>query len=805
MADIVSGGNREIKTGGGAYFEAPVTIEHGDLVLGDKIIQAPPTGVAARFQLPSAPPDFTGREAELSDLRAAIAAREAAAAISAAGIFGLRGQGGIGKTALALVLAHELAPQYPDAQIYLDLQGTTTPLLPTAVMTHVVRAFAPTAQLPAEEASLAAAYRSVLHGQRALLLFDNAAGAEQVLPLVPPATCLVLLTSRQRFTLPGLRPFNLGVLPRPESVALLLKIAPRIGTHADAIAVLCDDLPYSLRRASSALAEHEDLSPERYLARLRDEQGRLKELDPALASLALSYDLLSPALQAAWCALSVFAGDFDAAAAAAVLALDLEPASDQLSGLLRNSLVEFDTTANRYSLHDLDRLGAGARLVGIERASAERRCSTYFGRVLAEANTKYLEGGDQALASLARFDLERANIEAGQAWAAAHAADDDDIARLCSAYAGASWAIRQLRQPAQDDLAWTEKALRAARQIKDQRHESAHLGNLGLAYAALGDPRQAIDYHEQALKIDQALGDRYGEGQSLGNLGLAYAALDQPGRALEFFTQHLAIARDMGDRRGEANALGNIALAYAALNRTGEALKTYDQVLGLMRAIGNRHGEGNTLTLMAHLWADQGDLPRAIGLYEQHLAIARELGDRHTEASILGNLGLAYASQNEYQRAIGLYEQHRTIAREAGDRRGEADALSNLGHAYYRLSNLGRAVEVYEESLAVRRELGDRHGEAGTVSNLGGAYAALGDARRALECFELARRLMHDLGDQRGEAYALWNTGQALDHFGNGPAAIAQVEAARRLFEQIGDAANAETVRQKLAAWQSAR
>ena len=789
MTDTPSGDQRDIHTGGGAYFESPVTVKAGDFVAGNKIIQPPPSGVDARHQLPAPPRDFTGRETELAGLRAAA---------EAAGIVALRGQAGVGKTALALVLAHALAPQYPDGQIYLDLQGTTSPLTSGAVMAHVVRAFKPVEQLPVGDAGLAAAYHSVLHGQRALLLFDNAFDAGQVAPLAPPPGCLLLVTSRQRFTLPGLRPFNLGALPRPQSIELLLKIATRVGADADEIAALCSDTPMSLRLAGSALAEYEDLTPERYLVRLRDEQGRMKALDKLLASLALSYDLLPPHLQAAWRALAVFAGGIDRPAAAAVLALDDEAAGDRLSDLLRYSMVEYTSATQRYYLHDSARLAAGARLSSDERARAERRHAIHYERVLAGANTRYLEGGDKAQAGLIRFDQEWANIEAGQAWAAAHAAQDDEAARLCSGYAGASWAIRSLRQPAQDDLAWTEAALRAARQIKDQRHETVHLGNLGLAYVALGQPRQAIAYHEQALSIDRALGDRYGEGQSLGNLGLAYAALGEPGRALEFFTQHLAIARELGDRRGEANAAGNIALAYAALGETSRALAAYEQVLGLMRAIGNRHGEGNTLTLLAHLWADLGDLPRAIGLYEQHRAIARELGDRRTEANVLGNLGLTYAALPDLPRAIDLYEQHRAIAHEIGDRRGEADALSNLGNAYYR-SDPGRAVEFYEQSLAVRREIGDRPGEGSTLNNLGGATAALGDARRALECFTQVLDIMREQGDRRGEAYARWNMGEALNALGDRPAAIARAEAALRLFEQIGDADNAAKVRKQLA------
>ena len=92
--------------------------------------------------------------------------------------------GGVGKTALALVLAERLAERYPDAQFFLDLRGTSKePLSAAQAMAHVVRAYYPTAPLPESEEELAATYRSVLHGQRALLLMDNAAGRAQVEPL----------------------------------------------------------------------------------------------------------------------------------------------------------------------------------------------------------------------------------------------------------------------------------------------------------------------------------------------------------------------------------------------------------------------------------------------------------------------------------------------------------------------------------------------------------------------------------------------------------------------------------------------
>ncbi|MGB8509465.1 MAG: DUF4062 domain-containing protein, partial [Pyrinomonadaceae bacterium] len=315
-----------------------LTIIGGDSVAGDKIggdtvardkvtniYNAPAAALPALHQLPPPPRDFTGREAELNELMAQI--ERGGATIS-----GLQGLGGIGKTALALKLAERLAPRYADAQFYLDLKGASAQAVSVAdALSHVIRAYHPTAKLPEGEAELRALYLSVLHGQSALLLMDNAAGREQVEPLVPPASCVLLVTSRRHFQLPGLHPLSLDTLLPADARLLLLKIAPRITERADEIAHLCGYLPLALRLAASALAERVNLSPAEYVRRLSDAQRRLELVE---ASLALSYELLNPATQKLWRALSVFPDTFDTAAAAAVWEMDADAALDTLGELV---------------------------------------------------------------------------------------------------------------------------------------------------------------------------------------------------------------------------------------------------------------------------------------------------------------------------------------------------------------------------------------------------------------------------------------------------------------------------------------
>lgn len=610
----------------------------------------------ALHQLPSPPRDFTGREDELDELMRAL--ERGGVTISA-----LQGLGGVGKTTLALKLAQKLTPRYSDAQFYLDLKGTSkTPLSAADAMSHVIRAYQPTARLPEGEAELSAQYRSVLHNQRALLLMDNAADDKQVEPLIPPESCVMLVTSRQHFTLPGLFPMNLDALPAEDARNLLLKIAPRIGEQADTIAKLCGYLPLALRLAASALVERVDLGVEDYVRQLTEGRQRLKLID---ASLSLSYELLSPEMQGRWRVLAVFPDTFDTVATAAVWEIETDAAQDALSELVKYSLLEWDETTTRYRLHDLARLFADARLSEAERSIGQRRHASHYLGISQKAKELYKQGGEALKRGLVLFDLEWSNIQAGQSWAEEHASEDDAAASLCSYYPDAGAHLLDLRQQPRERIRWREAALSAARRLKDQAAEGAHLGNLGTAYAELGEMRRAMEFFEHLLTITRKIGSRRGEGQALGNIGSAYAMLGKAHNAIEYYEQWLLIARETGDRQGEGQALGNMGNAYTIL----------------------------------------GETQRAIELYEQDLEIAREIGDRRGEGQSLGGLGNAYAELGEPRRAIEFYEQRLVIAREIGDQRGEAIALWNMSLVLDKLGKRNEAIAHAEASLKIKEQI----------------------------------------------------------------------------------------------------
>jgi tetratricopeptide (TPR) repeat protein len=530
-----------------------------DVIGRDKItqiIQAQPPAVQALHSLPPPPADFTGRVAEVDQLIQRLGEGTGAA------ISGLSGMGGIGKTALAIYVAQRLTDRYPDAQILLDLQGTSDPpLAPADAMAQVIRAFQPQADLrQVSESELPALYRSVLSDKPALLLLDNARDAAQVRPLLPPPPCAVIVTSRRHFVMPGLQPLRLDVLKPDDARDLLLSICLRLDANAGRLAELCGYLPLALRIAASDLAARVDLSPADYLAQLEAHRlARLASEDDPDQNVErvfdLSYGQLAPEMQARFRALAVFPAPFDSLAAASVWALEPEPTRESLSELVRSSLVEYDAPPSpassrgglggggegRYRLHDLLRDFADARLTPDERYTAQLRHAQYYLQVATAAKELYKKGADNVLSGLALFDAEFPHIRAGQAWSASLASTDEDAARLCYQYPDAAVHIIDLRLHSRQWIAWLESALAAGRQLGDRQGEGAHLGNLGLAYADLGEVQKAIEYYEQSLAIDRTIGDRQGEGSRLGNLGNAYSDLDDLPTALAYAESALKI------------------------------------------------------------------------------------------------------------------------------------------------------------------------------------------------------------------------------------------------------------------------
>lgn len=600
--------------------------------------------------LPPPPRGFTGREKELEDLRKT-------AGQSGTVITGLKGMGGIGKTALARVLAWEWSARFPDAALELDGQGLNGAAAPngTGLLEMVIRAFLPDRKnLPEDEVSLRGIYLSLLYGKKALILLDNARDAAQARSLLPPEGCALIVTSRTNFMIDGCAPYAVGKLKNAEAKELLCSAYPAL-TEEDATELvrLCAGLPLALRLVAAHLKLDAgdcggvaDVSG--YLGKLRS--GRLAHLDAEAEdagevaiseTLRLSVELLPENQRQSWANLAIFTADFDAQAAGKIAGVERE----MLTSFLRRSLLE-PAGPERYKLHDLAAEYARGYLSANVIADLTLAHAGHYTAIGICADDLYLKG--DVGGGLALFDRERAQIEA--AWSALVARQDDVAAWLIIRLVRAIAYVSNLRFHPRQSIVWLESHLGAARRIGDRNMEGYALGNIGLAYSDMGDSRKAIEYYEERLEIARQIGDRRGEGNSLGNLGNSHADLGDARKALEYHENALVVSREIEDRRGEGIDLGNLGIAHKNL----------------------------------------GDVQKAIGYHQQCLEIAREIRDRRGQGNALGNLGIAHAELGDTWKALGYYEEQLTIGREIGHRRAEGNALFYSAEIY---ESLGERVE----------------------------------------------------------------------------------------------------------------
>ncbi|HQV68647.1 MAG TPA: tetratricopeptide repeat protein [Thermoflexales bacterium] len=731
-------------------------VNNGLIITGDgktvsltQVIQMYGDLPSALCQLKSVDEHFTGREEQLNEIIKVVGAGGAAA------IAGVQGKGGIGKTALALMAGYALCPAYPDAQVFVELGAFSgSPRTAEQARDDVLRAFYPNAKLPDDQRVLWNEYRAALSGvKNGLMILDDAANDAQVQALRPPPGWGVIITSRHNLSEGN--PVPLDVLPEPDAMKLLRAICPRLSEdEATHMAGLCGRLPLALRIAGGFLKVKTTKPAREYLSELSaDRLGRLG--DAVETVLARSWAALNETERAAWAALSIMPASFTREAGAALLPSLPRVTSrggvrggEVLDELAAYNILDYDAATERFVWHDLLRELAAKKLSEAERGAAARRGAAqlrhaaYFTQMAYTANKLYLQGGAGVVNGLAMFDRERAHIESAFDTLRTLKAHRELIELVDAVvYIG-----QALRFHPRQSMAWLEAQREAAHASGHKQAEGWALGNLGNAYAALGDARRAIEFYKQCLTLHREIGDRRGEGADLGNLGNAYAALGDARWAIEYYEQCLTLHREIGDRRGEGADLGNLGLAYADLGDAQRAIGFYEQRLVIAREIGDRRGEGNALGNLGTAYRNLGDARRAIGFYEQQLEIVREIGDRRGEGAALGNLGSAYHSLGDARRAIGFYEQYLAIAREIGDRRGEGNAIWGLGNCYLNLSDEKTAIQNFEQALKIMTDIGDKGAVASLSWNLGLWYEAQGNLVRAAELMQVRVDFLRGIG-----------------------------------------------------------
>jgi len=653
-------------------------------------------------QLPAGVPDFVGRDDVVADLSDRLT-RGADHNASGIEVTVISGAGGVGKTTLAIHTGHQVRTAFPDGQLFARLRGVDArPVRPKQVLEEFLRALgASPAALPDSVQELSAEFRSRLSGTQMLIVLDDAAAADQVLPMLPGESgCAVLVTTRRSLAgLPGVNRVDLDVLDSTASLTLLSRVIgeDRVAAEPEAavgLTEVCSGLPLALRIAASKLSVRRQWSLGRMLARLSDERRLLDELDlegvGVRASITFSYQALSERTRRLLLLLGTLgATSFADWVAAPLLDMDIDDAADALNELDEGSLVTVDTSGGgpaRYRLHDLVRIFAQetlSREVSLhERVEARVRYLRGLISMAREAHTR-AHGGDFATLhpDVALWPLPDAVLDE-------HVADPIDWFVL--EHTNLVAAVELAAQLGQADLCWdlamTSVTLFEARAYTDSWARTAAIA-LDASRAA-GDERgeAAMRYSQGALALFQ---DR-----------LADAERDHTA-ALEYFNQ-------VDDAQGRGLMGRNLGLIDRLQGRSAEALARYDVALGDLRSTGDQVAEAHVLGGMAQIHLNQGRHDKAGHLLRQALEISRRTGSARSEAQVRHRLGHLYMAQQRLDDAEAEFRGVLTAVATFGDPVGTTYAHLGLGLVHLARAEWVSADKVLRDARAIAESTGDQ-------------------------------------------------------------------------------------------------
>ncbi len=673
-------------------------------------------------QLPMDVPDFTGRGEEIAALERLLAAagRQPVVAV-------LSGPPGSGKSTLAVHVAHRVRDAFPDGQLFFDLGGMSDqPREPADVLAEMLRGLGVIdSAVPGELGERAALFRSRLAQRRFLVVLDDAAGSAQVRPLLPgTGGSAVLVSSRRRMTGLPAHHSPLGVMRRDEARALFGTIVgpERLRVEAadtDRVLTGCGSLPLAVRIAGARLANRPGWTVGTLADFLRDERGRLDQLQTGelevRASAELSYRHLPEPAATAFRAFGQLA---DEPVAGWLLAVSTGCADEGAAGLetlLDEHLVEVAGTDRlglpRYRMHDL--LRCYARELSETDGPAvhlERRLR------VVDALIALARSANAAMPTRFLGVLGEPDRPTGPAAAVANAVRAQPV----------EWFETERRIL----VATVESALRLGhvRRAADLAIELASFFDMRGYY---GD---WLRTHQLVLDAMPAPSDARAAAL-LRNLGQLHLYQDRYADALASFDESRELFAGLGHLSGEAVAAVGAGSVHRVVGELDAALEAFADALHGFGKAEDLHGEAVARNAIASVWLERREPDAAAPWLEGALELSRDVGDRHREAQVRRRIAVLHELRGEPHRAQTELEGALGIFDDLEDSHCAAYVQQSIGELCLRQGRAREASSLLVDALAVQQQLGDRRAEARVACLLGELHHANGRKQTALRYF----------------------------------------------------------------------
>lgn len=627
------------------------------------------------LELPADLADFTDREDEFGSL-CNILRRAANRSNIAAPIAVISGKAGVGKTALAVHIAHRLPDLFPDGEIYVDLRGSDErPVEPAELLGELlIELGVEPGTVPKSLDERVRRFRREMSSRRMLLLLDNAASEAQVRPLIPGShQSATMVTARRSLAgLEGASTIELEVFDGVAARELLDKIAGKDWVGSDAKAVddivrLTGRLPLAVRIAAGRIAQRRLQPLSDLAARLSSERDRLNELTlgdlEVRATFMSSYQLLDPWAARVFRALSVFnVPDFPCNLVRHVLSCDNKEAERAVKELLEAQLLEVAGLSPagelHFRYHELIRVFARDLLIEesvVERAMILKRGVETYGRWLGEAELRLVATDVHRLPMPHHTGIERVDETAGEGVPG-------------------------------DPLAWLKYERHALLGILEQSFAEGLHGQTCLIaerLSACAESRLLWDDWRRGLEIAhlaaKRMGDKVREARILFHAGDAFLIQEQFDEAREHLEECLEIFAELGIEQACARARLDLGYVELQLGRLDEAEDLLTRCFTFFGRQGDvQHGAEATCDL-ALLHLRKGNLPEAKSGLERAIAEFRELKNMNWLAFALVNLGNVNALENQIEDSLANYETALPLLQELDNRLWTAETLKCVG------------------------------------------------------------------------------------------------------------------------------
>ncbi|HTI21498.1 MAG TPA: BTAD domain-containing putative transcriptional regulator [Kutzneria sp.] len=745
-------------------------------VLGDSAApidgpQRPEPAWTPRCELPPAVATLAGRTEDVVRMTHSLRAER-----DSHRVWMITGPGGVGKTSLAVHVAHLVRSWYPDGQLYLDLRGQERPVEPAEALDRLLRGLGtPGAAIPATLDQRVALYRDRLADRRVLVVLDNAATEAQVRPLLPGTTASAALVT-SRAVLAGLESAQvlpLDVLTSGDAVRVLTEALGEARVNAEPAAAeqlvdYCGRLPLALRVAAARLVARPHWRLTQLVARLSDERRRLDELRfgdlDVRASLTLSYRELSEPQQRAFRLLArLDTPDFPAWVAAPLLGVDPDTAEDHVEALVDARLVDtvgWDALGQtRYRLHDLLRV---------------------FGRDLGDVD-------DAPLVALM------------DQWVALVECADHKIAQRGPRLPGGDAGVlgeRLLADPTGwFDTEWTTLGGVITQCVALGLAEQTT--RLAVASAAVCDLRARFDdwEHDNRLGLDAAVGATPAEAILVQQRGLLHSRRHRFAEAQRDFTRSKDVFEYLGDADGAGYAWHGIGWMHEWLGRQTEAKTCHEMAMRRFEAAGNRHGQVDVLCSLGAIERRAGRSSEAEAYLRQARGTAAELGDRMGMLSAALELGRVLQARGELSGAVEHIHASLTDAHRLGDPDLVANLRLTLAETYLRMGAKDTARTEVQQALMFFEEHDDLAGKAWAWRLLSWVGLLANSPESALALAERAVATTESLGLPQEHARALRQLGRVLHEAGKPEDAALCWRQAEKLLDDAGFHAEAAEIR----------